>query len=234
MFDCTHPTQAGWNLARRGNVKGNSMTKVKTVLAGSAAILTLAFIAARCFALEGEVLEEGTNKPIAGAFVVAAWMGQAYNPVQSASVCYHAEIVTTNEKGRFRVSEFSGNLNPLIVQRDRLLDVYAPGYNVSPNSLFEAGKYFMTRRTGTKEEQFAQVKSASTYDCIDSLDRRLLPMYRASYQERASLAVTDKQKRTVISGTLWAIERIELGEAAAGKNLDLRIYKKQNIPEKLK
>src|SRR3989344_7252350 len=52
--------------------------------------------------VQGQVLEEGTNKPIANALVVGRWMGTVtHGIVESRTVCYHVESTTTDAEGRF-------------------------------------------------------------------------------------------------------------------------------------
>ena len=48
--------------------------------------------------MRGLVLEEGSDKPIAGAIVVARWKGVA---AFTTSVCFHVESTETNEKGEY-------------------------------------------------------------------------------------------------------------------------------------
>ena len=99
---------------------------------GVAALLVFGLTLSSC-AMEGQVLEEGTNKPLAGAIVIATWHGSTLNPVHSTSTCFHLETATTDKNGKFKMPSFSGNFDPFIVDRNRYLDVYKAGYQQSAN-----------------------------------------------------------------------------------------------------
>ena len=53
--------------------------------------------------IEGLVLEEGANKPIEGAIVVARWFGEDWIPMHTSSSCFHVETATTDESGRYKI-----------------------------------------------------------------------------------------------------------------------------------
>lgn len=99
---------------------------------GVAALLAFGLTLPSC-AMEGQVLEEGTNKPLAGVIVIATWHGSKLNPVHSISTCFHLETATTDKNGKFKMPSFSGNFDPFIVDRNRYLDVYKAGYQQSAN-----------------------------------------------------------------------------------------------------
>jgi hypothetical protein len=189
--------------------------------------------ASNALALTGRVVEQGTNRPVEGAFVAATWNGQTWNPVQAATTCYHIELRQTDAQGRFHVSDFSGNWNPFISDRQRSVSVYAPGKTVldarDDDTVFTVGP-----RAGTREEQFAKVTIASISTCLDATDKRLLPMWKAYREELASLAVTMDQKRRVLD-ILARIDEIEVGREQASKNHAARLevlLKSQRDPGK--
>lgn len=198
------------------------MTNRMTVLQ----INIFALLVASCssaLALEGRIVEVGANRPVPGAFIVATWIGEVSVGVQRSSRCYHIEIVESDERGEFRVSDFSGNLNPFISNRRRGIDAYAPGWSVQVASeTAERIELVTSTRTGTKEEQFAQVHMPSTFDCLNADDRRLLPLYRALHRDLSSVAVTISQKKSVLQ-TLKNIESVELGEDVAARNYARRL-----------
>jgi len=71
--------------------------------------LRLRFIALSAIALcgvsrlshadSGRVIDEDTKEPLEGVYVMEAWNASAFNPVHSASVCYHFEVTRTDADG---------------------------------------------------------------------------------------------------------------------------------------
>jgi hypothetical protein len=56
-------------------------------------------------------------------------------------------------------------VNPFIGERERSVDVYKPGYNVTSASNESAGKYVLERRQGLPEEQFDQIRGPNLQGC---------------------------------------------------------------------
>ena len=52
--------------------------------------------------IEGMVVEEGTGKPIAGAFVIAKWTHNGGNVVGTNTTCPRVEVVMTDANGRYK------------------------------------------------------------------------------------------------------------------------------------
>ncbi|MGH8766817.1 MAG: carboxypeptidase-like regulatory domain-containing protein, partial [Burkholderiales bacterium] len=55
----------------------------------------------------GQVVEEGTHKPIPGAIVVVRWRGDLPGFADSRTVCYHVASTVTDEAGRYRIPAWS-------------------------------------------------------------------------------------------------------------------------------
>jgi hypothetical protein len=53
--------------------------------------------------MNGRVVDRETGAPIPGALVIAEWKGDIGGPVQSSSVCFHLEVVTTDAEGRYHI-----------------------------------------------------------------------------------------------------------------------------------
>lgn len=53
---------------------------------------------------EGQVIEEGTSKPLPGVIVVAHWLGTVSGfGGHGGTVCRHVETATTDDQGRYRL-----------------------------------------------------------------------------------------------------------------------------------
>ena len=55
-------------------------------------------------ALEGRVLEFGSDRPVAGAVVLAFWSGEVASLADSSLVCFHVASATTDAQGRYRTA----------------------------------------------------------------------------------------------------------------------------------
>src|SRR5437773_1517011 len=66
------------------------------------------------------VIDESTGKPLAGVFVVTQWTADTFNPVQSSHTCFKVDATHTDDRGKFYLSSWSGNLSPMLSNRQRL------------------------------------------------------------------------------------------------------------------
>lgn len=109
------------------------MTKtMKTFVKKSVGLAIACFALAAC-AADGIVVDEN-GKPVKGAYIVAYWTANVGIAVQPATQCYRLEATTTDENGRFKISSFSGSLNPLKTDRKRYVEVFVPGYQLKSGS----------------------------------------------------------------------------------------------------
>ena len=188
--------------------------KKAIVFLSVAAVLSLAFPS---YAMEGQVLEEGTNKPIEGALVVAIWKGSQVRPAHSSTVCYHVETTTTDAQGKYRIQDFSGNLNPFIADRQSSIgSIYKRGYHVSKQKPPAVGIELLALHSGAQDQQFEQIGARVPYECslTDEGKKSLLPLMRLMYEEMKSNAKTLKQMEQV-DGMLNSIESVEFGAEVA-------------------
>ena len=80
----------------------------------------------------GKVLAEGTNKPIAGAIIVARWQGQTSSIADTRTRCYHVETVTTDEQGIYRTTPWNEGLRHGVIHGKVVsIEVYKAGYDES-------------------------------------------------------------------------------------------------------
>ena len=171
-------------------------------------------------ALEGKVLEEGVNKPVTNAMVIVRWIGDISSIGHGSSVCYHVEVVTTENHGQFHVpawekpSPYGDIAHPRAIR-----DAYAPHYTFA-----RADKevIYLQLFTGVREERLAYL-SRITVSCSDrkEIEINLLPLYKALYEEAKGLAITKDDKLKVLY-RLRDVERLELGTDKAWENFRQR------------
>ena len=172
------------------------------------------------YAAQGTVTDGSTGKPMAGVHIVASWSGSIAMPVQPSTRCYHAEATITDEQGRFSLSTFSGNWNPLMWDRTRSVWALAPGYVTSDKSDYGNLDLVLVPATGTKSEQFRALPRADVLGCPGD-KRQLLPFWRVLQAEAQRLA-SSREERRFASGRLFDIEEIEFGEEEAFRRLNAR------------
>ena len=184
--------------------------KKTIVFLSAVAVLSLALPSC---AMEGQVLEEGTNKPIEGALVVAIWKGSQVRPAHASTICYLVKTTTTDVRGKYRILDFSGNLNPFIADRQASIEsIYKSGYHDSKQVPSAIGVDLLAPHAGTQEQQFEQIGARVPYECslTDEGKKSLLPLMRLIYEEMKSNAKTSKQLEEV-EGMLSSIESVEFG-----------------------
>ena len=168
--------------------------------------------------LEGQVLEAGTNKPIEGAIVVVRWQG-TWMPPAGTSTCYHVESAVTDAQGRYKTAAWSGPFRFGLLADYWEVDAYKPGYAAIPTShVVQGGKSgvsYLELFKGTREERFKANRIAGI-KCPNagSSQRNLIPLYKAIYEQLATLALT-KDEKFYANSYLNAIEEIELPEEEA-------------------
>jgi hypothetical protein len=179
-----------------------------------AALATCGLIMAlNTYAARGIVLEKNTGQPIAGVFVFAFWQGQVLNPVEAKTVCYHAAITTTDAAGRFDLPENSGNLAPHIVERQRYVSAYMPGYREVTNAESRPNEIWMEKRQSDPSRFDAVFHQFLPVNC--GMDpKSLLPVLKAQQAEAERLARTRDEIHEA-GRLLYSIDEIEYGEKEA-------------------
>jgi hypothetical protein len=198
------------------------MTNTKKTILKIVGGLVIAYFAITAIASTGTVVDD-KGKPIKGAHVIAYWNGDTGIAVQPHSVCYHLEATTTDENGRFRIPKFSGSLNPFVGDRQRSIDVFVSGYELTVASKYDDLKFIVRPLTGMKNEQFEKVhRFYRGAGCGN--DKVQLSMLKARYLELIRLAETKEEKRQCDS-LLYDIEDIEFGTKVAEERA---IQRRQN------
>lgn len=172
------------------------------------------------YASQGTVIDGSTGEPMAGVHVVAAWNASVAMPVQATTRCYHAEATVTDERGRFSLSTFSGNWNPLLWGRSRSVWAFAPGYVTSDKSDYENLDLVLLPASGTNADRFKSLPHPNVLGC-GAEERIFLPLWRALFQQASQLAGSGVEKKAA-DLYLYRIEVVELGEGEALRRQDER------------
>jgi hypothetical protein len=203
-----------------------SRSKLSAVLTGLIAVMAF-----EACALEGKVVEAASRKPVPGVFVIAGWEGQlALGAVQPHTKCIHSALVLTDEQGRFRLSAFPANMNPLIINRQFTIGIYKPGFREVSRS--EDAKIFVVaaRKSQTADE-FGDIHGTYIPFGCGGNDRKLIPLLKALARELEPIAKTPKQREQVGS-ILFTLDAIESGDEVAFKNLRKRLQEESKRGER--
>lgn len=187
---------------------------------------------------DGQVLEYGTRAPVAGAMVVARWLATWHSPWQSSTECGHVEVATTDANGRFHIPFWTAHSlgfnvtmgggppePPTSVYKTGYAYYDFPAYFDSPD--YKQHVLFVKRFQGTREERLEHIHSLAGKECgsRDDYAKKLIPLYRALYNEARSIAVTQEEKHT--AGDLhYSLDRLEFGDDASLKRLSAGAYEK--------
>lgn len=172
--------------------------------------------------VEGRVLEQGTNRPIPGAIVIARWRGHMpVFPADGQSVCYHVESATTDEEGRYRFPVFDEEPRHRRIRYKYIqVDAYQPGYEWSGTS---EGVQYLAPFIGSREQRFKYLERVfGSIGCgaDDDSDRNSIPFLKALYREAKDFAQTQEEKR-VLEFFLYGLEKLDLGfEQAQRRHLE--------------
>ncbi len=149
--------------------------------------------------LEGKVLEEGTNKPISGAIVVARWQGDAFSFVDSPTVCIHVESTTTDNEGRYHLPAWRAKAEPAGVHNiEPILIAYQPGYGLPTVPSQKRENVLLKPFAGTRGERLeylGRVISSTSCGSAGASYKNLYRLRRAVYEEAIALAQTPEEKK---------------------------------------
>ena len=171
---------------------------------------------------QGTIVDQATGRPLEGVVVVASFYGNAFNPVQPHTLCYHVDVAVSDAQGRFNIDRWSGDFRPWITNRRRGLSLFKAGYRTSPAWKPDTSPVLMLKFEGTVEERFRGklFLPIAGSDC-DGAGNKLLPLAQAMLEEASQLGVTTEQ-RMVASLLLFEVESITLGHEVALKNAQER------------
>jgi hypothetical protein len=184
-------------------------------------LLPLAACALSGKAVEGRVLEAGTNKPIPDAIVEARWIGYVSGFADSQTTCYHVMVATTDANGHYSMpawrKEITEEWQKNLIPQEVKIDAYKKGYEwagiISQDNSVEYLKVF----SGTQERLF-RVTAGAVEACGSGGDseKNLLPFYQKAYADALPLAVT-KNDKYILSDLLLSIEMLQMPYLEAEK-----------------
>jgi hypothetical protein len=164
-------------------------------------VLFYAVPAAASGTITGIVTEEGTDKAVAGAFVVATWSKEG-GP-ESESVCDWIEIATTGADGRYQVSKPIREIVPTSLgNRWITLNAYQSGFSCRARGGTDGAPF--TEQTCTRTASLATndrlarlhelLNAASCIAAPVEQKRKLLPLYRAIFNESRGLTPPEQYR----------------------------------------
>lgn len=152
--------------------------------------------------VSGRVLEEGTNKPIAGAIVVVKWKGDLPSFADSKTVCYHVASARSDIAGRFHIPVWvtlpEHGWQARIINREHQIFAYKPGFEWSLKDAPSGEVVLLAPFKGTVAERFQYFNSVvSNTNCggAGASGRVLHWLWIALHQEAASIAVSASEKQ---------------------------------------
>lgn len=172
--------------------------------------------------IDGKVVEERTLKPIPEAMVVIRWTGNISSSwVDSKTVCYHVETAITDKSGNFHIPGWTGkpaNIQTDIYDLQTHIDAYKVGYGFPTTPPQGSKVVYLSPFAGTREERLEYLIGLTGMECgsFEEYRKKLIPLYKALYEEANSIAATEEDKKTIES-ILYNLEILELGFETAEK-----------------
>jgi hypothetical protein len=169
----------------------------------------LAACASRGASVEGQVFEavnpeapisQWTRLPSADAYVIVHWQGTVPQFGHAGSVCLHAAVGKTDERGRFEVSGWwaAPKLYP-VIQSGPAVMVYKPGFDQQPNDRDPGTSIVRTLAPSrlVAEQRLALLSMYAEAGCRDHDTFKTIPLaglqgvaerfYRALHEEAQAL-----------------------------------------------
>ena len=200
--------------------------KTSTVIRRYLGLAALALLLQACRLsggpIDGQVLEERTDRPIPDAFVIARWTCQAGQ--DSGMVCYHVLVTATDKEGRYHFPEWSKEgKNYCVANQYVYLSAYKPGYAESYVSSEKKETRHLKQFTGTKEERLKSIGQGGDLRCGSPEEYRPVaePLLRATYEEAKSIATTGKDLE-ILDDYLTAWEEMKFGSKTAHQRREQR------------
>ena len=173
----------------------------RTALLRTMAVLAICTTAVAAHALgtiEGQVLDDSTDKPIPGAIVVIGWNLGSGGIGGGTLWCPHVETATTDSQGRYQVGRWMGWWAPkywMMWGRFRYSYGYKRGYVQSVTKQSTEERIYLHVFSGSKEEW---MHSLGGFECFNGTDDSVKNLYRiwsAIAEDQASIAETDSQRQ---------------------------------------
>lgn len=171
----------------------------------------------------GQVLEEGTQRPIPGVYVVVRWRGELPEFADSRMVCYHVASAMTDESGRYQIPAWSKEVEKdwqkRIINKRFIVTAYKAGFGLPEKPSQKQEIVLMApfkRPAGERLDFLVRVFGTAGCGSGGESDKNSIPFMRAVYGEALDLGQSIEKKRMVES-FLYSIEKLELGFEQAEK-----------------
>ncbi len=162
-------------------------------------------------AIEGQVVEVGTDKPIPGVIVVVRWQGHVG---WTGTVCFHVETAISDGNGIYRIPAWHKPSPYGDVRGAHYPVAYKPGYEdtVPVNDTVRLKPFTGTR--GERLGYLSRVSSATRCGESGASEKNILPLKKLLYEEARSIATTAEDQDKVET-LLFGLESLEFGSIEA-------------------
>ena len=178
--------------------------------------------------IDGQVLEVGTRKPIAGAIVTVTWQGSFFQIAESRTTCYHVESATTDQQGHYKIAKWHEfTKGPFFSQGPFWIEVYKPGYEhyLPPGNFDRTEDYknnirFLAEFKGAREERLkylSRLSEATRCSSAGDSVKNVLAFRKALHLEANNMA-SSKEDMDIVEGLLFQEEIVEFGYEIAERN----------------
>ena len=188
------------------------------ILLISLAVLLFAFRACGWYgtSISGRGLEEGSQKPVADAFVIVRWQSRvAAGFAGGETACYHVELVKIDKNGNYKTPFWwsPGWHSPF--DHSTAVNVYRAGYKESPLTYEEhsylQGVYYLKPFKGTREKRLEYLKKLAIHGCgTDEESKKITSFNRALLEEAKEIAKT-KADMKIVNSLRAVLDLVELG-----------------------
>ncbi len=171
--------------------------------------------------LSGQVLEEGTHKPVPGAIVVVKWVGSVPAFADSQTVCVHVESTVTDQQGKYELPGWSkpSTVGPVVMNLGPVVTAYKPSYGWLEKPSQKEEIVYLAQFRGTTSERLdflLRVLGNTSCGSQDESEKNLINVRKALYEEAQNLSRIKEDGRKV-EAILYDLEILELGFETATK-----------------
>lgn len=148
----------------------------------------------------GQVIEEGTHKPVPGAIVAAKWVGNVPAFAESRTVCVHVESAVADQEGKFRLPRWRkpSTVGPVVMDLAPVVVAYKPGYGLPAKPSQADEIVYVAPFKGTTKERFDYLgRVISATSCVSAGEsyKNLYRVTHAVYEEGKAIARTPDEKQ---------------------------------------
>ena len=135
----------------------------------------------------GRILDQETNQPVSGAYVIATWADYSFN----RTTCVHMDIDITDKQGHYFFSPWVDTVGRIVVsQESSMVVVYAPGYE----QVTYVGSLYVRKHHETPKERIKELRRIEAQFCgrhSSHSEQLVHRMYRDMYYEARTVAASN-------------------------------------------